>query len=106
MQERTLLNKREVDHKIEEKIQDIEFNKGEIDRQRKEVCKEIDCLNLYKERIMDALASLKDQALKICKQCLMYREGRLGIDLVIYVHLLTVSRNFLNSLLVSRRRRT
>ncbi|XP_022914995.1 tektin-1 [Onthophagus taurus] len=81
VKERTLLNKREVDHKINEKIQDIEFNKHEIDRQRKVVCSEIECLTLYKERIMDAMASLKDQSMRICKKCLIFREGRIGIDL-------------------------
>lgn len=79
------MNKREVDHKISEKIKDIEFNKGEIEKQRKDVCIEIDSLNLYKERIMDALKSLQESALKICRKCLMFREGRLGIDLVGFV---------------------
>lgn len=82
IEERTVLNKREVDHKISEKIKDIEFNKSEIERQRKEVCIEIDNLTLYKERIMDALTSLQESAQKICRKCLMFREGRLGIDLV------------------------
>lgn len=71
-----------MDHKLDEKIKDIEFNKGEIEKQRKEVCIEIDNLTTYNERIMDAMASLKEQALKICKKCLIFREGRLGIDLV------------------------
>ncbi|KAI4462307.1 tektin [Holotrichia oblita] len=73
IEERTVLNKREVDHKISEKIKDIEFNKGEIERQRKDVCIEIDNLTLYKERIMDALKSLQESALKICRKCLMFR---------------------------------
>ncbi|KRT78319.1 hypothetical protein AMK59_8646 [Oryctes borbonicus] len=81
VEERTVLNKLEVDHKISEKIKDIEFNKGEIERQRKEVCTEIDNLTLYKERIMDALNSLQESALKISKKCVIFREGRLGIDL-------------------------
>lgn len=84
MNEITDLNKREADHKLEEKIKDIEFNKGEIEKQRKEVCMEIDSLTTYSDRIMDAMASLKEQALKICRKCLILREGRLGIDLVTY----------------------
>lgn len=36
---------------------------------------------------MDAMASLKEQALKICKKCLIFREGRLGIDLVSFSYL-------------------
>lgn len=82
MEEITVLNQREVDHKIEEKIKDIEFNKTEIEKQRKEVCIEIDNLNTYMERITDAMNSLKEHALKICRKCLILREGRLGIDLV------------------------
>lgn len=82
VEEITILNKKDVDHKLEEKIKDIEFNKSEIEKQRKEVCIEIDNLTTYNERIMDAMASLKEQALKICRKCLVFREGRLGIDLV------------------------
>lgn len=78
----TLLNRREADHKLDEKLKDIEFNIKEITAQRKEVCLEIDNLTTYSERIMDAMESLKEQSLKICKKCLLLREGRLGIDLV------------------------
>lgn len=60
----------------------IEFNKGEIVKQRKLVLTEIDALNVYKERIIDAMNSLKQNALMICQKCLLFREGRLGIDLV------------------------
>lgn len=82
VQEITVLNKREVDHKLEEKLLDIKFAKDEILKQRKEVVIEIQNLEVYNERIMDALANLKESALKICKKCLIIREGRLGIDLV------------------------
>lgn len=81
VEEITLLNKHQVDHKIKEKIDIIEFSRGEIRRQRKEVCLEIDSLTLYKERIMDAMNALKEKAMKICKKCMLFREGRLGIDL-------------------------
>ncbi|KAK5650097.1 hypothetical protein RI129_001126 [Pyrocoelia pectoralis] len=77
----TALNKREVDHQIEEKIKDIKFVKADIERQRKEVCIEIDNLTTYNERIMDAMNALKEEALKICKKCIIFREGRVGIDL-------------------------
>lgn len=82
MNEITDLNKREVDHKLEEKIKDINFAKDEIEKQRKEVCREIDNLTTYSDRIMDAMAALKEQGLKICRKCLILRESRLGIDLV------------------------
>lgn len=83
IQEITLANRREADHKLDEKLKDIQFNHDEIQLQRKEVCIEIDNLNTYMERIMDAMQSLKEQSLKICKKCIILREGRLGIDLVI-----------------------
>nr|CAI5860677.1 unnamed protein product [Callosobruchus analis] len=79
--ERTDLNKRDTDHKLAEKLKDIEFNKTEIEKQRKEVVKEIDNLTTYMERIKDAMNSLREDALKIVRKCLMLREGRLGIDL-------------------------
>ncbi|KAB0795166.1 hypothetical protein PPYR_12005 [Photinus pyralis] len=81
IQEIALMNKREVDHKIEERIGDITFNKGELVRQRKEVCLEINNLSIYNERIVDALAFLKNQALPINRKCIVLREGRLGIDM-------------------------
>ncbi|KAJ8984710.1 hypothetical protein NQ317_004971 [Molorchus minor] len=74
-------NKKDVDHKIDEKIKDIEFNKTEIDLQRKAVCMEIECLNMYIERIKDALNALQEDSLKIVRKCLLLRESRVGIDL-------------------------
>lgn len=80
--EMTILKKTETDHAIEERINDIEFQKKEAELQRKEVLLEIDALTTYKERILDAMQSIKNEGLRICKQCIIYREGRLGIDLV------------------------
>ncbi|XP_023311162.1 tektin-1 [Anoplophora glabripennis] len=79
--EKTDLNKRDADHKLHEKIKDIEFNRDEINKQRKEVCMEIDNLNTYMDRLHDALNALKETAMRVCKKCLILREGRLGIDL-------------------------
>ncbi|CAK9812375.1 TEKT1 [Anthophora quadrimaculata] len=75
-------NKLETDHRLKEKIEDIEFRKRELLRIRKEVLFEFDALLIYKERIMDALSSVKRNALVICENCLIFREHRLGIDLV------------------------
>ncbi|KAK4876143.1 hypothetical protein RN001_012565 [Aquatica leii] len=77
----TATNKLEVDHKIQEKIQDITFVNNEILKQRKEVCSEIENLTIYNERIMDALHNLQQRVLAICQKCLIFREGRVGIDL-------------------------
>ncbi|XP_034182718.1 tektin C [Osmia lignaria lignaria] len=75
-------NKEETDYRIKEKLEDIEFRKKELLRIRKEVLLESDALLIYKERIMDALSSVKKNALVVCEKCLIFREHRLGIDLV------------------------
>ncbi|XP_015514892.2 tektin-1 [Neodiprion pinetum] len=74
-------NKEEVDYRLEEKVKDIEFRKKELLNVRKEVLHEVDALGIYKERLMDALSSVKCNALVICQKCLIVREHRLGIDL-------------------------
>ncbi|KAJ8920514.1 hypothetical protein NQ315_005383 [Exocentrus adspersus] len=79
--EKSDLNKRDTDHKLEEKIKDIEFNRDEINNQRKEVCIEIENLNTYMDRLRDALRSLTEDAMEVCRKCIILREGRLGIDL-------------------------
>lgn len=66
-------NKAEVDHRLEEKLKDIEFRKEELLRIRKEVLLECDALLVYKERLMDALSSVKRNALVICQKCLIAR---------------------------------
>ncbi|XP_043254192.1 tektin-1 [Colletes gigas] len=75
-------NKEETDYRLNEKLEDIEFCKKELLRIRKEVLLEKDALLTYKERIMDALSSVRRNALVICEKCLILREHRLGIDLV------------------------
>ncbi|KAF7402898.1 hypothetical protein HZH66_005165 [Vespula vulgaris] len=75
-------NKEETDHRLKEKLEDIDFRKKELLRIRKEVLLEVDALSIYKERIMDALSSVKRNALIISEKCLVAREHRLGIDLV------------------------
>lgn len=75
-------NKEDTNFCIEERIKEIEFRKKETEKQRKQVLLEIDALVTYKERIMDAMQSIKDEALRICKKCIIMREGRVGIDLV------------------------
>ncbi|XP_029157564.1 tektin-1 [Nylanderia fulva] len=75
-------NKEETDHRLQEKLNDIEFRKEELLRIRKDIVLEIDALTLYKERLADALKSVRRNALEICEKCLIARERRLGIDLV------------------------
>ncbi|KYN28924.1 Tektin-1 [Trachymyrmex cornetzi] len=81
-QEIVKVNKEETDHRLLEKLNDIEFRKGELLRIRKDTVLEIDALSVYKERIINVLKSVKRNALAICEKCLIDRECRLGIDLV------------------------
>lgn len=80
--EEAKLNKKDVDRSLQQKIDLIDFVNKEIRLQRKDACIEIDNLLTYNERIMDAMAALKDNSLRICRKCLMFRENRVGIDLV------------------------
>lgn len=81
--ERSEIMKATSDRRIEERIGDIEFNKSELQIQRKEICIELEALGVYKTRLQDCLASLQANALNICRKCLMLRDGRIGIDLVV-----------------------
>ncbi|KAL3268278.1 hypothetical protein HHI36_007400 [Cryptolaemus montrouzieri] len=74
-------NKLETDHKLDEKIKDIEFLRGEIRRQRKEVVIELDNLTTFYQRMFDALNYIKGGPEVINQKCLMLREERIGIDL-------------------------
>lgn len=66
-------NKEETDYRLKEKLEDIEFRKKELLRIRKEVLLEIDALSIYKERIIDALSSVRRNALVISDKCLSFR---------------------------------
>ncbi|CAH4001351.1 tektin-1 [Pieris brassicae] len=81
--ERASIMKATSDRRIEERLGDIEFNKKELQLQRKEICLELEALGVYKTRLQDCLASLQSNALTICRKCLMLRDGRIGIDLVV-----------------------
>ncbi|CAK1589001.1 unnamed protein product [Parnassius mnemosyne] len=81
--ERAAIMKATSDRRIEERIGDVEFNKNELQIQRKEICLELEALSVYKTRLQDCLASLESNALTICRKCLMLRDGRIGIDLVV-----------------------
>jgi tektin-1 len=69
----TKLNKAEVDNRLGEKIKDTEYRKKENELQKEECCKEEEALLIHKERLLGALVSLKEQAQKICKKCIILR---------------------------------
>ncbi|KPJ19921.1 Tektin-1 [Papilio machaon] len=81
--ERAAIMKATTDRRIEERIGDVEFIKKELEIQRKEICLELEALSMYKTRLQDCLASLQTNALTICRKCLILRDGRIGIDLVV-----------------------
>ncbi|XP_052744569.1 tektin-1 [Bicyclus anynana] len=81
--ERSSIMKATSDRRMEERIGDIEFNKKELQLQRKEICLELEALSVYKTRLQDCLSSLQTNALTISRKCLMLRDGRVGIDLVV-----------------------
>ncbi|XP_066146071.1 tektin-1 [Euwallacea fornicatus] len=81
IEEKTKLNKKDTDHKIEERKLDIEFNTNEIMHQRKEVCIEVDNLKTYMERIKNCLNAIEKNGKVICQKCIILRKGRIGIDL-------------------------
>lgn len=81
--ERAEILKATVDRRIDERIGDVEFNKKELQNQRKEIYYELESLGVYKTRLQDCLTALQSNALTICQKCLMLRDGRIGIDLVV-----------------------
>lgn len=81
--ERSDILKSTADRRIEERIGDVEFNKNELQIQRTEICFELEAIGVYKTRVLDCLKALESNALNICRKCLMLRDGRVGIDLVV-----------------------
>lgn len=66
-------NKSKSDFRIEERLKDLEFIKKEITSIRKKIIMEGDALYLYKERIMDCMKAVDENALKIVKKCILLR---------------------------------
>lgn len=66
-------NKLTSDYKLEEKLSHIKYCREELLRTRKETCLEIDGLLTYKTRLIDALSSIRRNALLICQKCLIAR---------------------------------
>jgi tektin-1 len=69
----TKFNKAEVDNTLKDRIKDTAYQKTENEIQKKECCKEEETLLVYKGRIMDAIESLKEHMLRICKKCTTLR---------------------------------
>jgi len=72
---------REVEHHMRERTSEIRFLVDELNRQKKTAALEDEALNTYRNRVLNCIEFLKDKSLAICKQCLILREGRIGVDL-------------------------
>lgn len=77
----TMKTQSDVNKKIEQRLNDINFWKSELDRQYKETEDEIQKMLEYKERLEVALDATQIP-LHIASECLQNRERRVGIDLV------------------------
>ena len=74
-------NKKETEMRLMERINDIEFSKSELENARKSVQVELEAMILFKERIQDLIKCVGKNALSIVDKCIVFREGRQGIDL-------------------------
>ncbi|XP_053311499.1 tektin-1 [Spea bombifrons] len=81
IEKRTQKSQQDVNKKLEQRLEDVEFWKKELDIKLEETVNEIEQLLAYKIRLEKALESCKEP-LSIAQQCLMEREKRVGIDLV------------------------
>ncbi|CAB3252591.1 unnamed protein product [Arctia plantaginis] len=80
--ERAEILKATSDKLLKERIGDVDFNKRELQIQREYICSELEALGVYKTRLLECLTSFEN-ACDICRKCLILRDGRLGIDLVV-----------------------
>lgn len=79
----TELNKNESDFRLKERISDIRFRQDELKKQKKDALIEEEALKVYKQRAMDAINTLKEIAIPLCQKCMILREMRQGVDLVL-----------------------
>lgn len=74
--------KKEADYRLKERITDVQFQRDEIVKQKKDACLEEEALKTYRQRVMNAIDNLREEALILCKKCIILRENRVGVDLV------------------------
>ncbi|KXJ69483.1 tektin-1 [Aedes albopictus] len=79
----TELNKNESDFRLKERIEDIRFRQDELKKQKKDAHIEEEALKVYKQRTLDAINTLQEIAVPICQKCVIMREMRQGVDLVL-----------------------
>uniref|UniRef100_A0A182KDI9 Tektin-1 n=1 Tax=Anopheles christyi TaxID=43041 RepID=A0A182KDI9_9DIPT len=74
--------KSEVDFRLKERIEDIQFRRDELQQQKKDAHIEEEALKVYKRRTIDAINTLREIAVPLCQKCIALRERRQGVDLV------------------------
>ncbi|XP_064424940.1 tektin-1 [Latimeria chalumnae] len=77
----TQKTQRDVNKKLDQRIENINYWRQELDRKLDELVNETEVLLVYKRRLEKALESC-EEPLRISQQCLINREKRIGIDLV------------------------
>lgn len=78
---RTVETQQDVNKKLDQRINDINFWKSELDNEHDATLNEIEMMLNYKSRLTKALADT-ELPLMIAQQCLVNREKRQGVDLV------------------------
>lgn len=71
--ELVIRNKSKTDFRIEERLKDLDFIKKEILAIRKKNVLEEEALRVYKERIIDCLKTIEENAMIIVKKCILFR---------------------------------
>lgn len=78
----TVTWKKEVEYRTKERIDDIKFLIDEIVKYKKEGKLEEEALKTYKQRILNAIEVVKNNAFTITQKCVLFRRNRVGIDIV------------------------
>lgn len=74
--------KRETDYRLQERVIDVSFQRDEILKQKKDACLEEEALKTYRQRIINAIENLSEEATVLCHKCIILRENRISVDLV------------------------
>ena len=77
----TRRTQRDVEHKLSQRISDINFWKAELETKLRELTNEIEAVKESKNQLEQALLNT-NFPLEVAKKCLAFREKRVGIDLV------------------------
>ncbi|KAK6638142.1 hypothetical protein RUM44_008570 [Polyplax serrata] len=82
VKESIVKKKSETDWLFKGRIQDIDFTRIELEKVRKTIQEELEALDILEERIQDEMKCVLGNAGEIVAQCIKFREGRAGIDLI------------------------